>query len=126
MQAEGEEGGFDDENKGFLGCEARKESVGMVERTRLVWSRENDRPTKMFTPKGMVREIESFFASHPVGRMMASFGGRVDDLPKSRDGSSPRFERLSKSDSVKGLRSEITISNNDVRKYSRMLWLKDE
>ncbi|KAK7343033.1 hypothetical protein VNO80_25995 [Phaseolus coccineus] len=58
--------------------------------------------------------------------MMASFGGRVDDLPKSRDGSSPSFERLFKSDSLKGLRSEIIISNRDVRKYSRMLWLKDE
>jgi len=95
-----------------------------MERMGLVWSREDDGATKTSTHRGTIRETETFFASHPMGRMMASFGGKVDDLPKSRDRSSPRFERLSMSDSLKCLRSEIIILDNDVRKYSRMLWLK--
>jgi len=116
-QVEGEEGGFDDENKGSLGCEAIRETTSVMEGMGLVWSREDDGATKTSTHRGTIRETETFFAS---------FGGRVDDLPKSRDGSSPRFERLSMLDSLKCLRSEIIILDNDVRKYSRMLWLKDE
>ncbi|KAK7382141.1 hypothetical protein VNO80_00862 [Phaseolus coccineus] len=51
-QAKGEEGGFDGENKGSLGCEAIGETVSVVGRTGLVWSREDDGAAKMSTPKG--------------------------------------------------------------------------
>jgi len=67
MQAEGEKGGFDDENDGFLGCEASGEIVSKVERMGLEWSRENNGAAKMSTPKGTVRETKSFFSSHQWG-----------------------------------------------------------
>jgi len=126
IQAEGKECCFDEENKGSLRYEATAETTSKIERMGLIGSREDDGVVKMSTPRGTIRESEKVFASHPVGRMMASFGRRTNDLHKSRDGSSPRFERLSKSDSLKGLRSEIIISDSDVRKYSRMFWIKDE
>ena len=57
---------------------------------------------------------------------MASFGGGVGNMSYLSDVIGPLDEMLSKSDSLKGLRPEIIISESDVSHYSRMLWLKDE
>jgi len=87
---------------------------------------DDDRAVVVATPKHKLGGMETISASCPVGRSMVNFGGGVGVLLVLRDGNSPLVERLSKSVSLKDLRSEITISVRDARKYGKILRLKDE
>jgi len=82
--------------------------------------------TILSPPRAKACGSEFLFASCPVGKMMTSIGEDVGFTSTSKDGSAPLVERISKSTSSKELWPEIIISENDVRNYNNMLWLKDE
>jgi len=120
-------------SKGTVVCETDDEtanatekmsSVGLVRSVKV--ADVDDRAVVVSTPKNKACRMETISASCPVGRLMDNIGGGGGDMFVLRDKNSPLVERLSKSVSLKGLRSEITISVRDVRKYRKMLRLKDE
>jgi len=111
-EEEGEGRRIDDESKRIVGCENDDETIWDGKRMSKVGFAQSEeaavfdeRDAVVFTPKALARGTWSFFASCPVERMMTSFGGGVGVTSKLRNGSSLLIERLSKSDSLKGLRS---------------------
>ena len=56
---------------------------------------------------------------------MANIGGREGITYPLRDGSVPTVERVSKSTSLRELRSEIFISDNAVRNGNKLVWMKN-
>jgi len=132
-EEEGEVRRIDYASKGTIVCEIDDETTNATEKMStmgLVRSVKvadvDDRAVVVFTPKNKACRMETISASCPVGRLMDNIGGGGGDMSVLRDGNPPLVERLSKSVSLKGLRSEITISVRDVRIYRKMVRLKDE